>query len=457
MLHNYNAHARNSNAKNRALKLLMPPASPWGMSFSDVIKHEYKCLEDASVLAAECRHTWKKMPMHLSSASGRSWYREKPCEIKPQVHILQLKLFLSELKFLMEFAGFERKMDVIYVYAVEGYHIPFLANLFPNLTFYLYGSQRFCDELRRVKNIFIISGQMKMFTTAEATWWGENNSKQKLLLISHMQSGAPGKTGRDFDSCAKHMSDQLEWCRAMQPSAAMLKFHLSYKPEKTTWLAPCSNKHLWIAPFSSKSGTELRLVTTDPWKMQEYDNTAIEEQMYYFNNFTRVCQYGVSIPRFSESPMKDALHMDDCWDCCSMREICMEFLSKKYEQEYGPTLEVREVIRAAVYHLSPLPDEMCDIISKYTSGIGEQEMFEFIEAVIKNSGTNASRKMEKYPHGILAHGEQWITRMHKFRNLHIVIKSNKPRLSSSVVDEIYKLYTSCGDKTLAVGIYPVKL
>lgn len=458
MLRNRNAHARNSNAKDRALKLSLPPASPREMSFSDVLKHEYKCLEDASAFADECRLSWKKMPMHLSSASGRSWYREKPCEIKPQVHIPQLKLFLSELRFLMEFAGFDQKMNVIYVGASDGNHILYLANLFPNLTFYLYDPRPLSHSFDKLKNVYTLTGSHGQFSIDHAFGWGADNHGTKELFISDVQSGNPGLTGHNFEACrAKDMDDQLEWVRAMRPVAAMLKFHLSYKPGKTTWLAPYSDEHLQISPFSSKSGTELRLITTDPWDMKEYDNTEIEEQMYYFNNFTRVCQYGVSIPQFSDNPMKEAMHMDDCWDCCAMREICLEFLSKKYEKEYGPTLEVHEVIRAVIYCSTSLPADICDTISKYTSYVGEQEMYEFIEAVIKNCGTNASRKMEKSPHGISAHGEQWVTRMHKFRNLNLVIKSNTPRLSSPIVNEIYKMYASCGDHAPVVGIYPIKM
>lgn len=460
MLRNRKLNTRKLNQKEKALKLSMPPAAPAEMTFSDVLENEYKCLESACAHADECRLSWERIPMHLSSASCRLPYRKKPCEIKPQVHIPQLKLFLSELKFLMEFAGFDRQMNVIYIGAANGKHIVYLANLFPKLSFYLFGLTPDANEFNHVDNIITFSDSFKHFSTDQAAIFSRGSLfKMQLLIISNIRSGGSPRYGYDFDSCcAKDMEDQLTWVRLIQPDAALLKFHLSCKPGKTIWLAPCSEKHILFAPFSSKSGTELQLVTIDPWKMREYDNTMIEEQMYYFNNFTRVCQYGLSIPGFSENPLKDKLHMDDCWDCCAMREICMEFLSKKYNQECcGPTLEVHEVISAAVYHSTILPTEMSNIVSAYSSCIGENELYEFIGAVIRHCGTNISRNMEKSPHGILAHGEQWITHMRKFQNFHITVKSGKQRYSSQVIEEIYKLYASSGDRTPAIGIYPTTL
>lgn len=440
------------------MKICMPPAAGTEMSFEDVIKQEYEYLLRSSALARECQHSWKKMPLYVSTSDSRAMYREKPCEVRPQVHIGQLKLFLSELQFLTEFTTHGVKSVIVYAGAADGHHIAYLAQLFPYLEFHLYDPRPFSPILSGIENIEFMTGSLGWFNEAMASGYGFSGCGTReydVLFISDIRSGSSENANCDFDACCiRDMDAQLSWMQLMKPKAGMFKFRLSYNPGKTTWLAPCDEKHLMYGIFAAKSATEMRLISTDYSSLWEYDNTGMEERAYYFNNFTRMCQYGMSIPGYRENSIKKILGMDDCWDCCAMREICLEFLSKKYEQEFGPTKEVVEVISAAVAYVINVPSSLAEIIARCVTFVDEQELYGFITAVIKNCGSNASYKMHKSPHGEPAQGRQWVDRMGAFRGIPLSIKKNRPRLTAPVVAKIGKLYSQIGEIAPPLGKYP---
>ena len=96
-----------------------------------------------------------------------------------EMHLGQLKLLISEILFLTKYAKDGNK--VVYVGAAEGYHIPKLVELFPNLTFDLWDPAKFGIKETKTINIF-----NKFFKDEDA----ENYVKEhnNILFISDIRT-----------------------------------------------------------------------------------------------------------------------------------------------------------------------------------------------------------------------------------------------------------------------------
>lgn len=449
------------NAKNRALRMSMPPAAPVGMTFDDVLKQEYKQLQDHTQHVREINDLWVKAALHVSPHDFRALYRERPCEVRPQVHIGQLKLFLSELQFLTEFSSLTESTRVVYAGAADGRHIAYLAQLMPNLNFHLFDPRPFSPELTGLSNVVCMTGTAGWFDKEKAKGYHALRgwSQEPLLFISDIRTGDHVDPTCDFNAaCGRDMQMQMEWIRIMKPDVSMSKFRLSYKPGKTMWLTPATSRHLKYGIFAAKSATEMRLICRDPYALAEYDNTQMEEISYYFNNVTRVGQYGASIagvPIEKPNAIKESLGMDNCFDCHAMREVCLSFLTKKHEGSYQAEIsEVVEVTATAISSVLNMPMEIADIIARYTCVVDEDELYGFIGACIHNCGSNANYKMHARAHHEHALMESWINRMDRFRGSPMTIKKTKKRVPLGVVDEIHKLYAPAGKCAPPLGEYP---
>jgi len=460
---NTRKNARKEQDKSKAFALTMPSLVVPGTTFKDIALKEHEHLKYATQCAEMYRTAWTRMPLYVSLSDKQCAYRERHCEVRPQVHIGQLKLFLAELKFLMEFMkSLMEQVTVVYAGAADGHHIAYLAQLFPNAEFHLYDPQPFSPMLHYVKNVCIFTGSEGFFNANKAALYsGTGNGYKRLedpiLFISDIRTGNSSNPKCDFEKCCEFDMDmQLLWMQVMRPRSAMFKFRLPYKPGKTKWLAPCDDRHLWYGIFAARGATEMRLISTDADKICVYDNTEMEERACYFNNFTRICQYGTDLPE--NLAMKNDLGMDNCWDCCAMREICIEYLSKKYEPEFGPCCEVLEIIDAAVSRICDIPTDLSVIIAGYATHIDEQELYGFIGAVIQNCGSNASYKLRKPPHGGNHAQKQWLYRRHEFRGFPCTVKKTKRLLAGSVVKEIEKLYANAGlAHAPPLGKYPINV
>jgi hypothetical protein len=445
--------------------------APAGTSFDDVLKQEYECLKRSTERTRAMNDAWIKPKMYVTPRDPRCLYRERPCEIRPQVHIGQLKLFLSELQFLTEFVDMTNAATVVYAGAADGRHIAYLAQLMSNLNFRLYDPRPFSSELDNIQNVLLYTGDSGMFTTTKASGFHPSNHphlpRHKIYLISDIRTGNHADPTCDFDACCGiDMTMQLDWMRAMRPAAAMFKFRLSYKPGKTAWLAPHSEKHLKYGIFAAHSATEMRLVCTDADALTTYDNTEMEERAYYFNNFTRLGQYGPKFasPGLKQHPIKEALGMDDCFDCFAMREVCLSFLTKKHEGVYCVHVsEVVEVTTLAIRDTISIPSDIANIVARYACVVNEDDLYGFISAVVRNCGSNASYKMHAKAHcdhtptdaRSASSMVQWIDRMDRLRGAPLVIKKTKKKLPIGVVDEIYKLYAPLGKLAPPLGEYPL--
>lgn len=389
-----------------ALKKIMPPKALLGTKLEDVLAAESAALAEAQKLADKMTAEMRPITHYLSQNAPRQLYRDRTTLVKPQVHAGQLKLFLSELRFLTEFSGKDDEKDtaVIYAGAAPGIHLPYLANLFPRIEFVLYDPKKFCDEIFTISNIIVShhSGNCGIRFDQEIvkSYSGLKKEqfinymlrdKYEFLFISDIRSGNSDDPKCDFEKCCQDdMDAQMQWIKTMRPAASLIKFRLPYAVGETKYLAPIDNEHLWFGVFAPRNSTELRLIVGPECQMQWYTHAKIEEQAYYFNNFTRVAQYGSRAP----NQKKAALGMDNCWDCCAMRDICYKYLSQKYGDGQAP---MPEIAARHIILTTNLIDAIVEIIVNYFLMVSENELYDFMAAVIREC--NAGEKLHTAPHG----------------------------------------------------------
>lgn len=219
-----------------------------------------------------------------------------PKERPPNIHWGQMKLVLTEIEFLTEYAD-KLPIIVLYIGGAPGNHIPYLSMLFPNVLFVLYDPLPFgIEETSRI----VI--HQKYFTDEDA----ELVKRTDCLLISDIRtpeiteteflSSHPAlslprdrKTVRDTiekqfsKDILRDMELQKRWTEMIRPRSAMLKFRLGFPPPKTqTYLA---SPRIVIQPFAKITSTEQRLwlERKDSYETKEYDLQVVEERCFYFN------------------------------------------------------------------------------------------------------------------------------------------------------------------------------
>lgn len=136
------------------------------------------------------------------------------------LHHGQRKLFMSELQFL---TGVLKTKDtpatVLYAGAAPGVHIPFLAQLFPKVEFYLYDPARFVIPKKYQHRIHLFN---EYFTPSTAKEWEGKCD----LFISDIRRD-DGKEDADvFErQVEEDMKEQADWVRVIKPRlGALLKF-----------------------------------------------------------------------------------------------------------------------------------------------------------------------------------------------------------------------------------------
>lgn len=194
--------------------------------------------------------------------------REKPKP--PNTHWGQLKLLLSEMKFLNTISQTTPSV-VVYAGAAAGYHIPFLSKLFHNLLFILYDPADF--GIKPTPNIII---RKEFFTTDVAKLYdGMNIVFVSDIRLSHNDPKQFEKMVHENNLAVK------DWLRAARPKNSSLKFRFPFDWEGDYNYV---TGEIHVQEFAPATSAETRLfVDGDVEDTQDYDIKSYEEQMFYFN------------------------------------------------------------------------------------------------------------------------------------------------------------------------------
>lgn len=197
------------------------------------------------------------------------------CKNKRQFHLGQLKLFFSELIFLVKYAKPGHK--ILYIGAAPGYHINKLADLFPDLFFDLWDPREF--EIAPRANIKLYK---EFFTDTSANAYAASEDKILLMCDLRTMRIALHKRNKDIEKMDElvdeDMKMQSRWCQIIKPEHAYLKFRLPYEIPKIRYLSGT----IFLQPYT-KISTEARLLTNDYDTKIIYDTKEFEEKLAWHN------------------------------------------------------------------------------------------------------------------------------------------------------------------------------
>jgi hypothetical protein len=245
-------------------------------------------------------------------------------------HWGQRKLLVCEMQFLAQRGHISN--HIVYAGAAPGTHTAVLAQMFPNHTFDLWDPAPFSPILEGHPNVIL---NQKLFSTEVAASYAD---KQVLFIcdIRRTEMGADVKE-RDED-VLRDMEDQKEWCLAMKPKVAMLKFRLEWADSDK--LQEYFDGEILFQSWAPRRSTETRLITNCT-TLKQYSTKEYDDQLNFFNLFARN-----SVFERSPIPIEGLCH---CFDCTSeIRAI------KKYLEHYDPTnhTEIQGIMRIEILIMS---------------------------------------------------------------------------------------------------------
>ncbi len=206
------------------------------------------------------------------------------------IHLGQRKLFLSEVEFLTRV--FKHRNDVkytlLYVGAAPGIHIPFLSEMFPEVSFILYDPAEFA-----IKPTEKIEIHRKMFTPELVNKYKEIKN---LLFVSdirtaptHLKKGQDAAYDREFEKeVTRNLGQQREWVEGLKPIRSLLKFRLPFTEEEDHVKTEYFDGILHFQAYAKTQSAETRLEVPQKLIYTKYDHTAYEQQMFFFNTEYRV-------------------------------------------------------------------------------------------------------------------------------------------------------------------------
>lgn len=225
------------------------------------------------------------------------------CKTRSRFYHGQRKLLMAEIEFLTlcmtekKLLGITQPTLVLYVGAAQGIHIPYLANMFLDVSFILVDAQPFTLSWDAPSNISIMNFY---FDDEKARKFVElYGNTRDILFLSDIRSNTSPVESQEFQEDTQlDMRAQERWHHLIQPRKSMLKFRLLYSQNSddshatTSYLAGDLMLPIW-GPLST---TECRLVVDRDARDTCYNNQKYEYQMFYHNTVTRYAHVDFPIP-----------------------------------------------------------------------------------------------------------------------------------------------------------------
>lgn len=255
------------------------------------------------------------------------------------LHRGQRKLHLTELWFLTEELKrdgdkFDTPFVCVYAGAAAGYHLPYLAELFPGGEFYLYDPAPFASEVRGHPRLHV---QQEFFTDTTAREWGEGGAQalrhgRPDFFICDIRLGSDSQ--KKFEVAVDaDMKAQRAWTELMVPTrGAMLKFRPPYTSAKfkdenlvdkqgcIEYLEGTILRQIWPSRLSSETrimvdsraaAARVRAGQAAQMPAMRLDVTRYENDCYTHNTVTRPWVRFLDYPGLS----KLVRGYDGSWDC----------------------------------------------------------------------------------------------------------------------------------------------
>ena len=277
--------------------------------------------------------------------------------MKDQVkHWGQLKLFLTELQFLVEYWDNDSVPDPIIVYAgaAHGYHIPILADLFPDIReWHLYDPRNF--GIRETDKIKIYQ---QYFTDEDADYW--SSQEDNILFISDIRedSFVTLSDDKDLELSIKYDMDlQKKWVLIIDPIAASLKFRLPYSHVMAEKTMEYLDGDVLLQSFSGPTSTETRLVPfrdeEGNYLLKDYHPLHYEKALFYHNSVTRTSKIYHN-PITNNGWINEGNGLNDHFDAQHFLYILGKYYSVFVEDKLSSKELLDEVLKLADYIIDKL-------------------------------------------------------------------------------------------------------
>jgi len=256
-------------------------------------------------------------------------YAKRADEDRSSLHWGQLKLMESELYALTHLTEAAKpgaaEVMVIYAGAAPGTHLPELIRMFPGVMMEAYDPGDFapCTVEFADSSAGRLSLHQRFF---DETVVAEIRARVKLpvMFVSDIRTADPRcqELSEVEATVQEDQQRQMEWCLALKPDVAVLKFRLPWSEGRTRYL----KGKVLVQLFAPCTSTETRLIVRaadgayDAGGLKDYEHTWYEDRLMYHNCVTRagLFDHGViGVPG-----------LDACYDCAALAQSVRDYLAQ---------------------------------------------------------------------------------------------------------------------------------
>ena len=259
------------------------------------------------------------------------------------LHHGQRKLFVGELQFLTRVTKYakdpSRELVIVYAGAAPGQHLPYLAELFPQMVFHLYDPAPFKFAKQNAVKLHTYN---EYFTDDIAKQWADTADAFICDIRVGIDTGEAAWSQEFEDQVAADMAAQERWTYLMRPTfGAMLKFRPPYVNAGEDLAIKYIDGYVLWQTWPPKFSTEGRLVVPpDFWKNKETNKenkevgiNSLESLRKPFDvaQYQDACAYHNMVVRpwaiyaFPAPNMEKVPGYDRCFDCTNEANAWIEY------------------------------------------------------------------------------------------------------------------------------------
>lgn len=312
---------------NNKSKLINPNMEVYNLSYGSNHSKDFLKIKNGSFVDLEFKKFYGK-DCFVCPNDKRVQYDYS--KINRNVHWGQMKLFVSEFYTIIHHLNPSEVKKILYIGAAPGDHIFVLSELFEDIEFHLYDSERFDDRLKKKKNVKIYK---KYFNDEDLQKWKCKNND--YLLISDIRSLNYDPSCRDKKSKEKNemsvwsdMKLQEKWVTELKPKVCLLKFRLPFaydfilKEGKTRkYLNGKILKQIYNKPSSSETRLLVTEISSKDWDLLQY-----EEQLAFHNCHLRGKTKFLNPINNSQQPLYREKGLENDFDSVYLYHCVMQFL-----------------------------------------------------------------------------------------------------------------------------------
>ena len=284
--------------------------------------------------------------VYIYDALPRRFVREHSLRpMRYSCHLGQTKLALTEVEAITRAMRRAPAIRwVVYAGAAPGEHLPFLAELFPELEFHCYDPQPFRVQQRAAAfpgTAARITTRQGLFTDEIARGWADR--ADRVFFISDIRSGSIAQEGFESEVW-ENMRQQRRWWELMSkegstgPAAALFKFRLPYTDGVTNLTCEYLDGDILLQAFAPNSSTEGRLLVWSGAGERQYDSAAYESFYFWLNSIVR--EWASFDCGFDLSRIEGLCR---CFDCSRMVQILREYCRDRPQAADARSIDSRSI------------------------------------------------------------------------------------------------------------------